>query len=138
MPNDPGVSVRSLSLGLAATLLLAGPASAETIQRTVKANAKTTVGGIFVFNTGTCAGSVIPDAKVGEQPRNGVVVVQVLTTTLGKQDQCAGHKVTGPAFIYTPNKGFKGDDSFTIEYPFARAESRPATLMSRTYQLRVE
>jgi hypothetical protein len=117
---------------------LVGPASAETIQRTVKANAKTTVGGIFIFNTTTCSGSVIPDAKVGEQPRNGSVVVQVQTTTLGKQGECAGHKVTGPVFVYTPNRGFTGTDSFTIEYPFARAESRPATLMSRTYQLRVE
>jgi hypothetical protein len=113
-------------------------AAAETVERTVKANTLTAVGGIFTYGVQSCLQGAIPDAKVGREPKNGRVVVRMHQTILGKDTNCAGRKVSGPIFIYTPNRGFKGVDEFTVEYPFAKSESSSPTLMSTTYRLTVK
>jgi hypothetical protein len=123
---------------LAAILACATPASAETIERMVKANTLTAVGGLFTYGVQSCLQGAIPDAKVGRPPKNGTVVVRMHQTILGKHTNCAGQKVSGPIFIYTPKRGFKGIDEFTIEYPFARSETSQPTLMSTTYRLTVQ
>jgi hypothetical protein len=116
----------------------ASAAAAETVERTVKANTLTAVGGIFTYGVQSCLQGAIPDAKVGQPPKNGRVVVRMHQTILGKETNCAGQKVSGPIFIYTPNRGFRGIDEFTIEYPFARSESSAPAAMSTTYRLTVQ
>jgi hypothetical protein len=128
----------SLLLLVGTLFLSANAASAETIERTVKANTLTAVGGLFAYGVQSCLQGAIPDAKVGKAPRNGKVVVRMHQTILGKETNCAGQKVSGPIFIYTPNRGFKGIDEFTIEYPFARSESSVPTQMSKTYRITVK
>lgn len=129
-----------MRVGLWAIVLIAsamGTGAAETIERTVKANTLTAVGGIFTYGVESCAQGAIPDAKVGKPPQNGRVVVRLHQSTLGKETNCAGRKVSGPIFIYTPNRGFRGVDEFTVEYPFARSEGSSPTLRSTTYRLTV-
>jgi hypothetical protein len=113
-------------------------ASAETIEKTVKANTRTAVDGIFTYVVQTCEQSAIPDAHVAEAPKNGTVVVQMHQIKADRATNCAGRTLSGPIFVYTPAKGFKGEDGFTIEFPFAQAESRAPTMMSKTYRLTVQ
>jgi hypothetical protein len=123
---------------VAGVVVLAAPASAETIERTVKANQRSPVGGLFTYEVGTCRASAIPNVTVRDQPRNGTVAIHPVTATLPPETNCGGQKVSGPALIYTPNKGFKGADQFTIDFPFATNEARSPTGMSRTYRINVE
>ena len=129
--------VRSAFLAAGLTVL-AVPASAETIERTVKANHRSPVGGLFTYEVGTCRASAIPDVTIRDKPRNGTVAIHSVTATLPPETNCGGQKVSGPALIYTPNKGFKGADQFTIDFPFATNETRSPTGMTRTYRINVE
>ena len=118
--------------------VVANAASADTIARVVKANSRTAVGGLFTYGVGTCRAGEFPEVTIREQPSYGTVVVQTVTVLLDASTNCAGSRVTGPALVYTPRKGFRGTDRFTIDFPFASNESRPATMMSRTYELTVQ
>jgi hypothetical protein len=122
----------------AGLLFTAMPASAETIERTVKADTLTAVGGIFTYGRRSCAQASIPKAKVGKPPKNGKVVVRMHQTILGKSTNCAGKKVSGPIFIYTPNPGFRGVDEFTVEYPPARRQSKAEAAATTLYRLTVK
>jgi hypothetical protein len=127
-----------LSILCVGLLLSAASASAETIERTVKADTLTAVGGIFTYGRRSCGQASIPKAKVGKPPKNGKVVVRMHQTILGKSTNCAGKKVSGPIFIYTPNPGFRGIDEFTVEYPPARRQSKAEAAASTLYRLTVK
>ena len=62
--------VVAIAAGLA---LLAGSASAETIERTVKANTVSAIGGFLGYEVNTCYPSVVPDVKVRQAPANGTI-----------------------------------------------------------------
>ena len=124
----------SLALG---ACFIAGVASAETIERSVKANARTPVGGIFVYWVQACTQGAIPDPRISDAPKNGTVEIEMRQVRLTKETNCTGN-VKGPVFVYAPKKGFKGKDEFTVEYPYARSESSPPILMNKTYRLTVE
>ena len=72
--------------------------------------------------------ATLPEVTIREQPSYGTVMVQPVTVPLDASTNCAGSRVTGPALVYTPRKGFRGTDRFTIDFPFASNESRPATM----------
>ena len=50
----------SVALGI---VILASVANADTVERTVKANSSTAVGGFFGYEVNTCYPSAIPDAE---------------------------------------------------------------------------
>ncbi|MFL4995530.1 MAG: hypothetical protein ACJ8DF_02315 [Microvirga sp.] len=58
-----GVMYRIIAAA-AGLALLTGSASAETIERTVKANTISALGGFLGYEVNTCYPSVIPDVKV--------------------------------------------------------------------------
>ena len=95
----------AVAAGLA---LLAGAASAETIERTVKANTISAIGGFLGYEVDTCYPSNIPDVKVRQAPANGTFQIRPHEQALGKDTRCPGTKVRGLAYVYTPKKGFKG------------------------------
>jgi hypothetical protein len=127
------------SCSLSAVLALAaGAASAETIDKTVKANSRTAVGAFFTYWEGLCQASTVPQASVRSRPASGTLAIEVHQVTLSQQTRCPGARVSGPVFIYTPAKGFKGVDQFEIDIPFARVEERLPTVYTHTYRIRVE
>ena len=129
--------LRSLTLG-AILAAVAGAASAETTDRTVKANATTAIGGFASYEVDTCYRGAIPDAKVRNQPSNGSLVIRPYQTTLGKDTHCPGLQVDGVVYVYTPKKGFKGADEVTIDVPFQSTDVGMPILRSYTFRIKVE
>jgi hypothetical protein len=118
--------------------LLASPASAETVERTVKANTISAIGGFLGYEVDTCYPSNIPDVKIRQQPANGTLQIRPYEQALGKDTRCPGTKVRGLAYVYTPKKGFKGTDEVVLDIPWSWNEAGPQTLMTNTYRIRVE
>ena len=127
--------VIAIAAGLA---LLAGSASAETIERTVKANTVSAIGGFLGYEVNTCYPSVVPDVKVRQAPANGTIQIRPHEQALGKNTQCPGRKVRGLAYVYTPKKGFKGTDEVVLDIPWSWNDLGQQTLMTYTYKIRVE
>jgi hypothetical protein len=118
--------------------LLTGSASAETIERTVKANTISALGGFLGYEVNTCYPSVIPDVKVRQVPANGTIQIRPHEQALGKESRCPGTKIRGLAYVYTPKKGFKGTDEIVLDIPWTWNEVSPQSIITYTYRIRVE
>jgi hypothetical protein len=118
--------------------LVPSAASAETIERSVKANTRTAIAGFFSYELNTCYRRPIPDVIIRQPPSNGSFEIQVHETTLGKDTTCPGMQVRGPVYIYTPKKGFKGVDEVTVNVPWSSADTGVERLVSFTYRITVE
>jgi len=118
--------------------LLTGSASAETIERTVKANTISALGGFLGYEVNTCYPSVIPDVKVRQAPANGTIQIRPHEQALGKESRCPGTKIRGLAYVYTPKKGFKGTDEIVLDIPWTWNEVSPQSIITYTYRIRVE
>ena len=123
---------------LAGLTCLAGSASAETLERTVKANAATPIGGFLGYEVDTCYPSVIPNVKVRQAPANGSIQIVPHQQALGKDSRCPGKTVRGLAFVYTPKKGFKGADELALDVPWSSTDSGPETIRTYTFRVKVE
>ncbi len=121
-----------------AGVFLAGPALAETREKTVKANARTAIGGFLGYEVHTCYPSMIPDVKVRQAPGNGTIQVLPHQQALGKDSNCPGTVVRGLAYVYTPKKGFKGMDEVSLDVPWRSTDSGPELIRTYTYRIRVE
>jgi hypothetical protein len=125
----------ALAAGLA---LLTSSASAETIERTVRANTISAIGGFLGYEVDTCYPSNIPDVKVRQSPSNGTFQIRPHEQALGKDTRCPGAKVRGLAYVHTPKKGFKGTDEVVLDIPWSWNDLGQQTLMTYTYKIRVE
>jgi hypothetical protein len=125
----------TLFTGLA---LFAGSASAETVERTVKANSTTALGGFFGYEVDTCYPSVIPDVKVRQSPAHGTFKIVPHEQVLGEGNRCKGTKVRGLAYVYTPAKGFKGNDEVVVDVPWVANDLGQPVLYTYTYRVKVE
>jgi hypothetical protein len=130
--------MRRVVLALAGLMLLASPAAAETVERTIKANSRAAIGGFLGYEVDTCYPSAIPDVKVRQAPANGSIQILPHEQALGKDSHCPGTKVRGLVYVYTPSKGFKGMDEVTLDAPWHSTDSGPQTIRSFTYRIRVE
>jgi len=123
---------------LAGILLLASPACAETLERTVKANTVAAIGGFLGYEVDTCYPSDIPEVKIRQAPAYGSLRIIPHEQVLGKDSRCPGTKVRGLAYVYTPAKGFKGADEVAIDVPWNSTDSGRATILTYTYRIKVE
>lgn len=123
---------------VAGLTLIATPTSAETIERTVKANAMSPIGGFFGYEVHTCYSSVVPDIKVKQAPANGQFQLVPFERTLGKDTNCAGKKVRGLAYVYTPKKGFTGADEVVLDIPWSSNDVNIPTIYTNTYRITVQ
>jgi hypothetical protein len=123
---------------LAGSAFLVGPALSETVERTVKANTRSAIGGFLSYEVDTCYPSAIPDVKVRQAPANGDIAVIPHEQALGKESRCPGTKVRGVAYVYTPKKGFKGADEVVVDVPWQSTDTGPQTIWTYTYKIRVE
>jgi hypothetical protein len=123
---------------LAGLTLLAASASADTVERTVKANSITAIGGFLGYEVETCYPSAIPNVTVRQQPANGTIQIVPHQQALGKDTHCPGLKVRGLAYVYTPKKGFKGTDEVALDAPWRSTDSGQEIVRTFTYRIRVE
>ena len=123
---------------LAGLTLAAGSVSAQTADRTVKANTSTAIGGFFGYELNTCYPANIPDVKIKQAPANGTLRIVPHQATLGKEDRCAGKTVKGLAYVYTPNKGFKGSDEVSLDVPWSSNDISIPTLRTYTFRITVQ
>lgn len=127
--------IATILVGLA---LLGGSVSAETVERTVKVNTTSALGGFFGYEVDTCYPSVTPDVKVRQAPANGTFRIVPHEQVVSKGNRCAGTKIRGLAYVYTPNKGFKGSDEVVIDVPWASNDLGQPTIYTHTYRVKVE
>ena len=127
-----------VALVLAGSIFLAASASAETLERTVKANSATPIGGFLGYEVDTCYPSVIPNVKVRRTPANGSIQIVPHQQALGKDSRCPGTTVRGLAFVYTPKKGFKGTDELALDVPWSSTDSGAETIRTYTFRIKVE
>ncbi|WP_210497189.1 hypothetical protein [Microvirga antarctica] len=130
--------MRFLVLAVTGFIALATAVSAETTDRTVKANGRSALGGFLGYEVDTCYPSQIPAVKIRQKPSYGTLQIVPHEQVLGKDNRCPNTKVRGLAYIYTPDKGFKGADEVSIDIPWSSTDSGPETLMTQTYRIRVE
>ncbi len=105
------------------TLLFAliTPATAETKSLDIKANRATGIDFFAVYGEHTCYGAELPRLKIRKQPANGKIRFEKYTHTFSEDStKCPGAKIKGMVVIYTPNRGYRGDDTFTVSYGYAR------------------
>ena len=134
----PGFAMYRIIAAATGLSLLMGSASAETIERIVKANTVSAIGGFLGYEVDTCYPSNIPDVKVRQAPANGTIQIRPHEQALGKESRCPGTKVRGLAYVYTPKKGFKGTDEIVLDIPWIWNEVSPQSLITYTYRIRVE
>jgi hypothetical protein len=123
---------------LVGTVFQAGVANADTVERTVKANTTTAVGGFFGYEVNTCYPSAIPEVKIHQLAGNGNVEIRPHQAKLNEESQCPGLSVRGLAYVYTPKKGFKGSDEFSIDVPWATNTQSLPSVYTHTYRINVQ
>ncbi|MEP3279039.1 MAG: hypothetical protein ABJN26_00570 [Stappiaceae bacterium] len=112
--------IRSLSLALA-LFALVSQASAETKSLDVKAGRATGVDYFAIYGEFNCKGAQLPKLKIKKQPSNGKIRFEKYTHTFAKDSgKCAGAKIPGMVVVYTPNSGYRGNDTFTVGYSYNR------------------
>lgn len=124
---------------LVATLACAHPALAETISRTVPANRTTIVGAFAGYNASTCGSTGIPDAKLRQLPQNGTVRIETRRAKLSTRDICDKTEQQFLVFVYTPHKGFHGQDRFSVDIPWRLyVDDAGSTVLTNTYVVTVQ
>jgi hypothetical protein len=106
---------------LAALIAMSVPAAAiaETVTGNVPANRATKVYAFTVADSSTCASPGRPKMKVAKAPKHGTVTFDWGFVPAGKAFRnCQGGRMRAMAIIYTPAKGYRGEDSFTVGYSF--------------------
>ncbi len=115
-------------LSFVVLIFLFGNAQAETVRREAPANKSSVVGGHSTFQTMTCSAGAIPQLKLGKKPKNGTVTFRQSSYKLGKDSgRCKGKNVKGMLVVYKPNRGYRGKDTFRVDFLMHRhvAASRP-------------
>ena len=108
------LSAAALAVALSLPLSVA-PAAAQGA--TVPANKTTEVGFLWAVDLRNCGNVARPKVRI-RQPENGKITTKWLTRTIsgarGRAKRCNGRAGKGTAVYYTPNRGYRGPDSFSI------------------------
>jgi len=130
--------LRRIAIALTGLALLTAPAFAETLERTVKANSRSAIGGFLSYEVDTCYAADIPDVKVRQSPAHGTIQILPHEQALSQDSRCPGKKVRGLAYVYTPQRGYKGADEVVLDVPWRSNDLNPPTTLTYTYRIRVE
>ena len=109
--------------------LLPGPAEALPYSRTVPAGKTSTV---FTYTPWDLScHSTFAVAKLTDKPQHGTVSHHFISTTIpeinrltGRETPCRGKPATGFVVTYTPARGFRGTDTFTLDVDYPSAARR--------------
>ncbi len=103
---------------LAATILLASPAAAETLSKRLPAN-KTSTLDLYMRWSNDCKNLGTITSGFSKKASHGSVRPSVVTGSIPSSADfgsasCAGKKIKALRVSYTPKKGYKGPDSVTV------------------------
>lgn len=104
---------------LAALIAMSVPAAAvaETLKGSVPANRSSRIYAFTVADQSTCATPGKPKMTVAKAPEHGTVTFNWGFMPAGKAfHNCANGRMRAMGVIYTPNKGYRGVDSFSVTY----------------------
>lgn len=131
--------MKKLAIASSISLLLISPALAETVKQTVPANRSTVLGGVSLFNKMNCSHGPTAKLKLKTPPKHGKVTFKkkVIKASSGR---CKGHDMHGTLIIYTPKRGYRGQDSFKSEYSYDKyaTGSMDRAYNSDTFKLTVK
>jgi len=100
--------------------ILSGAAHAETESVTVRANRSTSLMSFSVFVKSSCYTSGKVDYSFSNKPDHGKVTVSYQRYTLGKSaGRCAGKPAGAMVVNYTPDRGYRGKDKFTLMFHYS-------------------
>lgn len=103
----------------------------------VPAGKRTLVGEFALYNTASCAGSAVPEAKLGTAPKNGKLEF-AMEQRRGNAGRCGNITIWSRTVYYTPNPGFRGQDSATVYFVYELfGEGSEFGNQSRTYSINV-
>lgn len=92
-------------------------AKADERRGSVPADKTTTVDSVFVYYEQGCMGAAVPDARLTKAPAHGKVTFAVGSRGFNdKKHRCYGKTYPGLVVQYTPDKGYRGEDSFSYRY----------------------
>jgi hypothetical protein len=104
---------------IAALIAVSVPAAAlaETLRGSVPANRPTRVYAFTVADPSTCASPGKPTMTVRKAPKHGSLTFNWGFLPAGKTFQnCANGQMRAMGVVYTPHKGYRGADSFSVTY----------------------
>ena len=126
---------------IAALIAMSVPAAsmAESIDGSVPANRTTKVYAFTVADRSTCASPGRPKMIVSKAPQHGKVTFDWGFLPAGKGFRnCANGMMRAMAIVYTPAKGFRGVDSFSVGYSFPNmADYRSVGVKTKKFTLNV-
>lgn len=92
-------------------------AIAETLRGNLPANRSTRVYAFTVADPSTCASPGKPKVTVSKAPQHGRLTFDWGFMPAGKTfKNCANGQMRAMGVVYTPNKGYRGSDSFAVTY----------------------
>jgi hypothetical protein len=123
-------ALRSKLLALAAaTLILGGTARAEQFTRSVPSGRTSDVHTYRPWDN-SCR-SAFASAKLMVKPQHGIMSHRYSSSTIpevdrlsGRKTRCFGKPVTGFVVTYTPARGYRGIDTFTLDMEYPSSNSR--------------
>jgi hypothetical protein len=105
---------------------------------TVRANKTSAIGSYVSYNRDLCSGDGIPQMRVGRKPKHGKVTFKPISTKF-RRGPCKGRPVKVAAAFYTPDRGFKGKDNFSVYFRHELYEGAAGwTTTSYSYQVTVK
>lgn len=123
---------------VAIAFLVASLTGAAAKQVKVPANKTSYVGVHGTFSSSTCSGSTIPKLHLGRKPQHGKVTFKTVSGQV-KDGPCKGSQMKGTGVFYRPNSGYRGNDSFSVEFQYNYFEgAAKLTYTSRSYRIEVE
>ncbi|MCC0055397.1 MAG: Ig-like domain-containing protein [Rhodobiaceae bacterium] len=103
---------------------IAGSALAESYDVDVKANAQNHIGWRAIYALIGCELRPPDTYSVGRQPQHGKVTLTIRQVTSNdRENGCTQFKGKAVAVTYTPDKGYRGPDSFTVRITYQRYSS---------------
>lgn len=99
--------------------LASSPALADRFSRKVPANKSTVVNVVGTYNERSCKYGVLPKVKIVQHAKHGKVVTKTSSFPINK-GKCKGKKIRATSIIYTPNRGYRGKDSFKTRFSYDR------------------
>ncbi|WP_310618897.1 hypothetical protein [Flexibacterium corallicola] len=124
----------------AALVVASVPANAGTYDVETKANRAVGLGNHYVYSR-TCRPQVIPDIKVKKEPKHGKVILRTVVVPVSekKWPMCKGKKTKARQVIYKPNKNYRGDDKFTVQYSFPKfTNGSTRRYVTNTFKVKVK
>ncbi|WP_350333008.1 hypothetical protein [Coralliovum pocilloporae] len=107
-------------------LLPASVSFADTHTQTVRANKKTAVYNMAIYNRRHCTYAQMPEVVIVRDPKHGKVTTGKSSQKLSKNTGfCAGKRVKAINVFYKPNRGYRGDDTFKVRFRWSSYDGSP-------------